>query len=567
MTQAAPNSVRGTRPDASVADSSIPDSSIPDSSIKETIISVVIAFVVAFVFRGFVVEPFLIPTGSMAPTLMGAHMRFTSPETGYSWPVGPWQYADIGNQVAKPTQGGPGDPAIRVTDPMSKQSMDRVNVPRRAGDRIFVLKSVYSFMDPERFDVVVFKCPFSPQENYIKRLIGLPGEQIAIVDGDIFTRKDKDLPDTKANAPDAWSQPGWSIARKPERVQRAVWQAVFDSQYTPEASLSTSGGGGRFNVPWIGSSGGDGKGWTTQGTLAYSFSGTEKSELRWDSERWPIRDFYPYNETGRTQQSLTYPVSDLRLAFAIKPSAEGQAVAVRLLARRHEFQASIVGQDATLRMRPAPPTGSPAAEETPWVTLGSGKLPAPLKPGEFTTVEFWHADQALQLWVNEKLICSNGYDWTPAQRFEFATGKSVDSIVSASAPGAPSELADPRTVQSPRIAIEFGPGPVALTRLLLSRDLHYQAASANQSMAFGADPRRMPTLNNNQFFLCGDNSPASLDGRLWTSVDRWVSDQVDPTIGVVNRDLLVGKAFFVYFPAPIPGKILMPDFGRLRFIW
>lgn len=546
------------------------DPAAQDSSIKETIISVVIAFIVAFVFRGFVVEPFLIPTGSMAPTLMGAHMRFTSPETGYSWPVGPWQYADYASQTAKPIQGGPGDPAIRVTDPMSKQSMDRVNVPRRAGDRIFVLKSVYSFMDPERFDVVVFKCPFSPQENYIKRLIGLPGEQIALVDGDVFTRKDKDLPDTKANAPDAWSQPGWSIARKPERVQRAVWQPVFDTQYTPGASLPAMGGtGGRFSTPWIGTSGtaSDTKGWTTQGTLVYDYTGGEPSALTWDTQRWPINDFYPYNETGRGQQSLIYPVSDVRVSFAIKPSSDAQPVSVRLFARRHEFEARIAGTDATLRMRPAPLAGTPSTDDTNWTILGSGKLAAPLKAGEFTSVEFWHADQALQLWVGEKQICSNGYDWTPAQRFEFSTGKSVDSIVSGSAPGLPSELADPRTVQSPRVSVEFGPGPVSVTRLALARDLHYQPASANQSMAFGADPRRMPTLNSNQFFMCGDNSPASLDGRLWTSVDRWVAEQVDPTVGVVNRDLLVGKAFFVYFPAPIPGRVLMPDFGRLRFIW
>ena len=78
----------------------------------------------------------------------------------------------------------------------------------------------------------------------------------------------------------------------------------------------------------------------------------------------------------------------------------------------------------------------------------------------------------------------------------------------------------------------------------------------------------MPALDSDQFFVCGDNSPASSDARLWTRVDPWIKEQVDPTVGVVNRDLLVGRAFFVYFPAPVPGKHLwMPDFGRLRFIW
>lgn len=54
------------------------------------------------------------------------------------------------------------------------------------GDRILVLKCLYQFQPPRRWDVVVFKNPTNPTQNYIKRLIGLPGETIEIVDGDIF---------------------------------------------------------------------------------------------------------------------------------------------------------------------------------------------------------------------------------------------------------------------------------------------------------------------------------------------------------------------------------------------
>src|SRR5688572_14060442 len=45
-------------------------------NIKETIESILVAFILAFVFRAFVVEAFVIPSGSMAPTLLGGHMRF-----------------------------------------------------------------------------------------------------------------------------------------------------------------------------------------------------------------------------------------------------------------------------------------------------------------------------------------------------------------------------------------------------------------------------------------------------------------------------------------------------------
>src|SRR5215813_7700995 len=61
--------------------------SAPDAGVKETIESILVAFILAFIFRAFVVEAFVIPTGSMAPTLLGAHMRFTCPDCGYVFDV------------------------------------------------------------------------------------------------------------------------------------------------------------------------------------------------------------------------------------------------------------------------------------------------------------------------------------------------------------------------------------------------------------------------------------------------------------------------------------------------
>src|SRR5690348_1985305 len=55
----------------------------PEGSVKETIESILVAFILAFIFRAFVVEAFVIPTGSMGPTLMGAHLRAVCDDCGF----------------------------------------------------------------------------------------------------------------------------------------------------------------------------------------------------------------------------------------------------------------------------------------------------------------------------------------------------------------------------------------------------------------------------------------------------------------------------------------------------
>lgn len=44
----------------------------------------------------------------------------------------------------------------------------------------------YRFNDPKRGDVIVFRYPRNRSEFYIKRVIGLPGERVKIVEGDVF---------------------------------------------------------------------------------------------------------------------------------------------------------------------------------------------------------------------------------------------------------------------------------------------------------------------------------------------------------------------------------------------
>lgn len=566
-------------------------SSAPKESVKETLISIIIAFVLAFVFRGFVIEAFVIPTGSMAPTLMGQHMRFTGERSGYSWQVGPW-YFPSNQDRQNPTAV---QRAVTVHDPMTGDLVDQENVPTRAGDRILVLKYLYALREPSRFDVVVFKNPEKSDENYIKRLVGVAGEQLALVDGDVFQRVPLagEAPPDPVNALKAaehWNRTDWKIARKPADVAQAVWQCVFDSSYSPTAAAGSSDFVRAFAGPWVGESaaapGLASKDWQITGRRSYVFSGNAKGTLRWNSkgmffsdkgptifrpdwpraQAWTIDDRYPYDETGTEPYRQPFPVSDIRLRAGFEPAAAGSGqpleVAATITARGHEFRGRVTASDAIVEMRtlPTPETPDPA-----WQELGRG--PAAIAASGVTDVEFWHLDQSLQLWVGGHLAARGEYNWNPSERIRFATGRPLESLVDPNNSDYRNGLglATPRAYLAPSAQWQVS-GKATMHRVGLDRDLHYRAESST-SHAWATHPCTTMTLSKDEFFVCGDNSPQSKDGRLWGRPEPWVETMIDGKPGVVPRRLMLGKAFFVYFPAlagssPIP----MPDFGSLRFI-
>ncbi len=54
------------------------------------------------------------------------------------------------------------------------------------GDQLIGLRMAYLFSEPEREDIIIFKYPDNETKKYIKRIIGLPGETVEIVDGVLF---------------------------------------------------------------------------------------------------------------------------------------------------------------------------------------------------------------------------------------------------------------------------------------------------------------------------------------------------------------------------------------------
>ncbi len=59
------------------------------------------------------------------------------------------------------------------------------------GNLLMVNKLNYKFSEPRRGDVVIFEAPVDPGKDYIKRLIGLPGDTIEVKDGDLYINSEK----------------------------------------------------------------------------------------------------------------------------------------------------------------------------------------------------------------------------------------------------------------------------------------------------------------------------------------------------------------------------------------
>lgn len=71
------------------------------------------------------------------------------------------------------------------------------------GDRLFGNRLAFKFGDPERFDVVIFKYPVDESQNYIKRIIGMPGETVTIENAKIYIN-DSETPLEENYLPEEW---------------------------------------------------------------------------------------------------------------------------------------------------------------------------------------------------------------------------------------------------------------------------------------------------------------------------------------------------------------------------
>ncbi len=111
--------------------------------LKENLKTLIYALIIAVIIRSLIIQPFYIPSSSMEPNLLvGDRLFVTKYSYGYSKHSFPF------------------------SPPMFK-------------NRFF-------FKEPKRGDVIVFKTPADNRTDYIKRLVGLPGDKIQFIDSNLY---------------------------------------------------------------------------------------------------------------------------------------------------------------------------------------------------------------------------------------------------------------------------------------------------------------------------------------------------------------------------------------------
>ncbi|HYO10741.1 MAG TPA: S26 family signal peptidase [Tepidisphaeraceae bacterium] len=518
-----------------------------ESNVKETIESILVAFILAFIFRAFVVEAFVIPTGSMAPTLMGAHMRFRCNDCGYRFESNYSATQNAQNDLIIKSQS---DLDYRVIcpncsykfpaiDPANPDN-DGTRPPVQYGDRILVLKYLYLLGEPQRWDVVVFKSPANDdprlekptyQQNYIKRLIGTPGESIMILDGDIYK-----------GAPAA-DKTTYTVQTKPRHAQGALWRVVYDNDYHPQGL--ERGDGSHFRQPWTVR---QGAGWSLGSTAAdgrtFRFDNASgAATLFFDRDANPkanraIHAFTDWLAYDLEQEPPNNVVKDLKLAFHYERQAGEGPLRVNLSDGRQTFAAILAPGEAKLVQL------NSDGERI----IGAAKIPA---GGDPLRVELTNVDYQVTLRVNEETVAQT----TPEQYRPDVVRLLAD--YGANRPQPP-----------PGVEIAAANQTAALSHIGLWRDIYYLNGSERQQ--FIGSPRNVINLGAGEYYVLGDNSLISGDARYWTSPIELPADRLSVPAGRVPSRFLLGRAFFVYWPAgyrPAPGlPALSPNFGDMRFI-
>lgn len=568
-----------------------------DGGWRETVESIAMAVILALLFRGFVAEAFVIPTGSMAPTLMGRHKDVECPECG-KW------YATGASSERSSDGALTGQHVTTTTCPICRytQRLDLFQEPDDrsfSGDRIIVSKFAYELGDPARWDVIVFKFPGEATINYIKRLIGLPGETIRICGGNIYVKKNEESV--------------FRIARKPAGRLNAMLQLVDDSDHIPPR-LAKVGWPTRWQE-WPAPDNAAAAWKTADHGRSFSIEPQEKevwlryrhivpSPEDWEAimqDKLPadaqsrrgslITDFSAYNAPNIIKQNPnTRPTSNLRrgdydedeydpalpgpgepperdafglhwaddLAIECDAQVEGSAGELTLdlvqAGIHHRCRINLADGKAQLTMSVTPDKAVTFESEDGDQKAEVARAQTSVKgPGKYK-LRLSNIDRQVLLWVNGNVVQFDQpttYEcdalltpfWTPEDPLDLAPA----GIAARGCRVKVSSLKVYRDIYY--IAVDYPLGPASDYTETLKEG--YFGGTAEAIHQFFASPQEWEKqkaffttrravqfeLHEDEFFPMGDNSSHSSDARIWNSEEHFV-----------HRDLLIGRAMVVYWP-------------------
>ena len=468
----------------------------PERVGRQTVEFLVLLGVGILLLRTFAAEAYVVPTGSMAPTLLGYHKELTCPNCHFPFVVG------------MDEQGRSGRP---VCPNCGQDGLNKVDSVECSGDRLLVQKYLFDVRRPIRWEVAVFHSPDEPDQAYVKRVVGLPGEAVRIVEGDVWV--------------------DGRIARKSAREVRAMRILVFDNDYLPrdvDRFPRWVFRGDRYR-------GAVRSGWRSEGS-GFVHEPTPTSNGRedwleyrhWDPDRGrygPIRDFCPYNGGDVRGDNV---IRDLIVEADVAIGPDAKALAVRV----------DQGSDQFVIHLPVDAKGPPEVRRNGRVLevadIRSGLKSSPPDSPRFARLEISAVDRRIAATLD-------GVPLFEPIDYEANPGPSL---------GAPTNP----------VAIGVLGGVVKVRGLRIYRDVYYTG-----NLTVGA---RRPAavdepclLKADEFFVLGDNSPVSNDSRFWDKGP------------VVHGDRFLGKPFLVHLPGQVFalrvfGRQLgwIPDPREIRYI-
>lgn len=522
--------------------------------------SAVCLLLAVLLFRTFAAEGYMISTGSMAPHLLGFHKRVACPTCQFPFPFGV-AYDTDSQEVSEAEYDRSRSHAVCPN--CGQRGISLAEVPRNHGDQLLVFKPAYGFRTPRRWEVVVFRNPHNPREAYVKRVVGLPGERVQVIDGDVYADGRlcrKDLPtqrllrvpvydhnfapqDTAEFRPrwapiaatpvgsDGWSDDGAIYERqgKPDQdwawveysgwirsrgqhetsVVLAQWPEEIDASVIPPAGLKYDIREKRLSC--IGALSEEVRDLLlSQPADDEFFAAIQK--LYDDSHVAPITDEYGYNPHDGT--ILPVPTRDVMLSLQVDSAQGDGEFAIEMTDGHVNFTCVFDVKRRAIRLYAANHP-DPVSEDRLPDTFG-------LAPA---TVEMSLIDQQVSVAINSVPMLS---PWT------FTT---------------------PENTPHPRFPIRFGSQGIAVrvSQLVVYRDVYYTGTRSRHAIQ---SPYQ---LGEQELFVLGDNSPVSHDSRRWDN-------------GAVDMSLLIGKPFLVHLPSkpgllrvgPFEMLLRLPDIERMQ---